>query len=210
MTTAVWAPPPVWSAPRDWVGETCFVICGGESVKGYRTLVPLLAGRVIAVKEAVYLRPDADVLFFAGEKPEVIAPPLLKRFRGLAAVVRGKGHPVFPDTVKRIGRTETHEAWSSDPTRVAGYDAGTSAINLAILRGATTIALIGYDMGGGRWFTGEHPHPMPHIPEARHRQHMQPLPSLAADAKAKGIRIVNCSPISRATWFEYQPLEAFL
>lgn len=210
MTTAVWTAPPIWSVPRAWAGERCFVLCGGESVKAQRALIPRLEGRVVAVKHGVLLRPDADVVFFAGERPAEIAPPLLAAFRGEHIVVRGRGHEVFPEHAKRIGRTETHEAWSDDPMKVAGFDAGTSAINLAILFGATEIVLIGYDMTGGRWFTGEVPHYLPNPPESDFARHMAPLASLAADASAKGLRIVNCSPVSRVTAFERQPLEAFL
>lgn len=208
--TSTWTAPPIWSVPRAWLGERCFVLCGGASLRAQRHLVPRLQGRVIAVKEGVLLRPDADVLFFAGEHPAVIAPPLLKRFTGTNIVVRGKGHPVFPESSKRVWRTMTHMAWSVDPTMVSGFDAGTSAINLAMLFGATEIVLLGYDMTGGRWFAGEHSHPVPVIPEADFTRHIAPLPALAADAKAKGIRIVNTSPTSRATCFEQQPLEAFL
>jgi hypothetical protein len=218
--TATWTQPALWSVPREWPGERCFVLCGGESVKAQRHLVPQLQGRVIAVKEGVLLRPDADVLFFAGERPEVIAPPLIRAFNDgeqtlteyfpRYIVVRGKGHPVFPLEAKRVWRTAEHLVFSTDPTMVAGFDAGTSAINLAILFGSTEIILLGYDMIGGRWFTGEYPHPLPVIPEVNHQRHMAPLPELAADAKRKGIRIVNCSPISRVTCFERQPLEAFL
>jgi hypothetical protein len=209
MTTATWAPPAVWSVPREWTGERCFVLCGGESLRAQRHLVPALKGRIIAVKHSVLLRPDADVLFFAGERPAEIAPSLLKAFRGTYVVVRGKGHPVFPDSAKRIWRTTTHERWSETTTEVAGYDAGTSAINLAMLFGVTEIIVLGYDMVGGRWFTGEIPHYLPNPIEAVVQQHLAPLPTLAADAVHKGIRIVNCSPISRAP-FEYQPLESFL
>ena len=63
---------------------------------------------------------------------------------------------------------------------------------------------------GARWFKGEWPHPMPIIPDLHFRRHMGPLAALAADATVKGIRIVNCSPISRVTAFERQPLEVFL
>lgn len=210
LAAPVWVAPPIWTVPREWAGERCFVLCGGASLKAQRHLVPQLKGRVIAVKEGVYLRPDADVLFFAGEHPGVIAPPLLKVFQGQYIVVRGKGHPVFPDHAKRVWRTTDHSKWSTDQTMVAGFDAGTSAINLAALFGATEIVLLGYDMTGGRWFAGEHSHPMPVIPDADFKRHMAPLPALAADAKAKGIRIVNCSPISRVTCFDRQPLEAFL
>lgn len=208
--TATWTAPPVWSVPKDWAGERCFVICGGESVNAQRSLIPQLQGRVIAVKEGIHLRPRADVVFFAGERPAEIAPPVLKAFRGELGVVRGKGHPVFPAWVKRVDRTPTHEVWSDDPTRVTGFDSGTSAISLAILFGATEIVVLGYDMQGGRWLNGEHHHFNPYPPESDFQRHMAPLPALAKDAKAKGIRIVNTSPSSRVTCFERQPLEAFL
>ncbi len=208
--TATWTPPAVWSVPPLWAGQRCFVICGGESVKAQRHLVPQLKGPVIAVKEGVFLRPRADVVFFAGERPAEIAPPVLQAFRGQMGVVRGKGHPVFPEWVKRVDRTPTHEAWSDDPTRVTGFDSGTSAISLAMLFGATEIVVLGYDMTGGRWFNGEIKHFNPYPAERDFQAHMAPLPSLALDAIAKGVRIVNVSPISRVTCFERASLEAFL
>jgi hypothetical protein len=210
MPTATWTPQVIWSVPREWPGERCFILCGGESLKAQRHLVPKLQGRIIVVKEGVLLRPDADVLFLAGEHPEIIAPPLIKKFRGKYVVVRGRGHPSIPEPAKRVMRPLVHEGLCDDPTLVSGYDAGTSAINLAYHFGATEIVLLGYDMGGGRWFAGEHPHPMPVIPEAHFRKHMEPLPWIAADARRKGVRIVNCSPISRVDCFDRQPLEAFL
>lgn len=207
---ATWVAPPIWSVPKEWPGERCFVLCGGESIKAQGAYIPRLQGRVIAVKHGVLLRPDADVLLFAGERPAEIAPPLLKAFKGQYIVVRGRGHQVFPSTAKRVGRPPTHERFCDDPTLVCGFDAGTSAINLAMHFGATEIILLGYDMKGGRWFTGKMAHYLPNPPESDFQRHMGPLPSLAADAKAHGIRIVNCSPISRVTCFEQQPLEAFL
>lgn len=206
--TAVWTAPPIWSVPREWPGERCLVICGGESVRAQRALISRWSGRIVAVKHGVLLRPDADVLFFAGERPAEIAPVCLEAFTGRYIVVRGRGHEAFPAESKRVWRTETHERWSDDPTMVAGFDAGTSAINLAMLFGATEIVVVGYDMTGGRWFNGEITHYLPQPPERDFQRHMAPLASLAADAAAKGVRIVNCSPISRVTCFERQPLEA--
>lgn len=207
---ASWTPPPIWSVPREWPGERCFVLCGGESLRAQRALVPQLRGRIIAVKHGVLLRPDADVLFFAGERPAEIAPLCLAAFRGRYIVVRGRGHAIFPPQAKRVFRPIRHEAWSRDPTMVSGFDAGTSAINLAIHFGAAEIILLGYDMTGGRWFNGEITHYLPQPPERDFQAHMAPLPALAEDAKALGVRIVNCSPGSRVTCFERQPLEAFL
>ncbi len=179
-------------------------------MKAQRYIIPRLTGRFIAVKEGVLLKPDADVVFFAGEHPQVIAPALLSAFQGTHAVVRGKGHPVFPDYVRRVWRTTEHTRLSEDPTEVAGYDAGTSAMNLAVLFGATEIVMIGYDMVGHRWFNGERSHPQPLIPEDRHSAHLAPLAQLAEDARAKGLTIWNASLVSKATMFPYRPLESFL
>jgi hypothetical protein len=218
-----WILPPVWTVPREWVGERCFVICGGESIRPIRKLIPLLKGRVIAIKEGVLVRPNADVLFLGGEKGPEIALPLIPKFTGTYMVVRGKSDQELPATVKRVTRTKHHGHLCDLPrpcvcgpgtgtggTHVSGYDSGTSAINLAYHFGATEIVLLGYDMQGGRWFAGEWPHPMPFIPEQHFQRHMVPLQAMAEDATRKGIRIVNCSPISRVTAFERQPLEAFL
>lgn len=210
MTATQWMAPPVWSVPKEWDGDRCFVICGGESVREQRHMIPKLQGRFIAVKHGVLLRPDADVLFFAGERPAEVAPPLLKAFKGKYIVVRGRGHEVFPPEAKRVMRPTTHDRLCDDPTLVCGYDAGTSAIDLAHHFGATEIVLLGYDMVGGRWFNGEIDHYLPNPPESDFKRHVGPLDSIAKDAIAKGIRIVNTSPISRVKCFEYQPLEAFL
>jgi len=205
-----WTPPEVWSVPKLWPNERCFVICGGESVRAQRGVIPHLPGPIIAVKEAVFLKPDADVLFFSGERPEDLAPRCLAQFLGRYLVVRGRGHRIFPASAKLVGRTVTHTAWSDDPTLVAGYDSGTSAINLAMLFGATEIVVLGYDMVGGRWFNGELPHFMPKPRESDFQKHLSVLPALAEDARRRGIRIINTSPISRVDVFEQAPLEQVL
>jgi hypothetical protein len=207
---AGWIPPERWSVPREWVGERCFIICGGESVKAQRKLIPQLKGRIIAVKQSVLLRPDADLLWFGGESMIELMTPLVPNFKGTYMAVRGKSCPGLPDSVKRVGRQKDHTTLSTDPTLVCGYDTGTSAINLAYHFGVSEVILLGYDMTGGRWFNGEIAHPMPVIPESHFSGHMAPLPKLAQDCKAKGLRVVNRSPISRVTCFEKQPLEAFL
>jgi len=201
---------PGWIVPREWPGERCFILCNGESLRAQRHLVPALRGRIIAIKEAVRLRPDADVLFVAAEREVDINPALFPLFTGRYIVARNKVPASYPASVKRICRTKNHSQLCDLPDHVCGYDCGTSAINLAFHFGATEIVLLGMDMTGHRWCNGEFAHPMPVIPEEHHRRHASVLPLIAADAKRRGIRIVNCSPISAVTCFERQPLEAFL
>lgn len=201
--------PAPWPIPREWVGERAFILCNGESVRAQRHLIPKLQGRIIAIKEAVRLRPDADVLFVAAE-PDLNIPGLIKLFTGRYVIARNKLPADYPDSVKRISRTKDHTRLCEKPDHVCGFDCGTSAINVAYHFGATEIILLGMDMCGDRWCNGEFFHPMPHIPSQHHRRHISVLPDIAKDAKRKGIRIVNCSPISAVTAFERQPLEAFL
>lgn len=201
-----WTLPATWRIPREWPGERCFILCTGESIGAQAALIPRLRGRVIAVKHGVLLRPDADVLFLAGEGNNDYAQPLIQRFTGTHIIVRSKVDATMPDTVKRITRTKDHTALCELPDHVAGLDSGTSAINVAYHFGAIEIVLLGYDMTGGHFCK----HPLQNPPEDHFRRHMSCLADLNSDARAKGIRIVNCSPTSAVTAFEKQPLEAFL
>ena len=206
MSVATLASPGLWSVPREWPGERCFVLCTGESIGPQAAMIKRLQGRVIAVKHAVALRPDADVLFLAGE-PE-IERPLLPIFHGTYVVMRRGKDSLgdMPHYVKRVTRTKDHAHLCDLPNHVCGLDSGTSAINLAYLFGATEIVLLGYDMRGGHFCK----HPLQNPPQQHFIRHQKPLAAFADDAKRKGIRIVNASPSSAVTAFEKQPLEAFL
>lgn len=202
--------PAPWAIPCEWPGERCFILCNGESIRTQRHLIPHLTGRIIAIKEAVRLRPNADVLFVAAEKTVDIVPDLLPIFTGQYVIARNKVPATYPAYVKRVSRTKDHSRLCDLRDHVCGYDCGTSAINLAYHFGATEIVLLGMDMQGDRWCKDEFAHPMPHIPRDHHARHSSVLPAIAQDAVLKGIRIVNCSPTSAVTCFEKQPLEAFL
>lgn len=181
------------------------MLCTGESLAEQKRVIPQLRGRFIAVKHAVLVKPDADVLFLSGEGTNEIARELIPKFTGTYVVVRQKVDATMPATVKRVTRVKDHSRWSELPDHVAGLDSGTSAINLAMLFGATEIVLLGFDMQGGHFCR----HPLQFPPESHFRRHMDVLPQLAADARAKGILIVNCSPITRVKCFERRPLEEF-
>lgn len=196
----------VWSVPREWEGERCFILCSGESIQAQAATIRRLTGRFIAVRHGVLLRPNADVLFFAGEGDgNSLNLPLLPAFTGTYVVCRSKMEGL-PSYVKCVTRTKDHEHLSELPTHVGGYDSGTSAIHLAHLFGATELVLCGYDMTGGHFC----PHPLRRIPLDHFRNHLKPLAAMAEDAKRKGVTIWNASKISKATMFPYRALETFL
>jgi hypothetical protein len=208
---STWTPPPIWPVPREWPGATCLVVCSGESVNAQREQIARFSGRVIAVKHGVLLRPAADVFFMSGEWTADIAAELLPAWQGRGlpgrhAIVRGRSCEGLDPIFRRVTRSKHHETLSDRPDHVTGYDTGTSAINLAYHFGATTIVLAGYDMTGGHFCK----HPLPFPPRDHFERHMKPLDGLNADARQKGIRIINVSPISAVTAFERGRLEDWL
>lgn len=203
------AQPDAWTVPLEWKGERCLIIAGGESVKEQESLIKAFRGRVVAIKQAVAIRPDADVMFIAGKDDGKVCAPFFPLFKGKYLIARGPYKDV-PKRTKVLRRTVDATRLSTDPTEVAGLDAGTSAINLAALFGASEILLTGYDMTGGRWLNGRYKHHLPFPPQRHFELHMAALPPFADDLKAAGIRVVNCSPISAVDVFEKRPLEEFL
>ena len=205
--TATWAPPKPWKVPREWNDERCFILCSGESIGPQAETIKKLKGRFIAVKHGVLLRPDADVLFLACDGPYTLWTPLIDMFRGKHIIARSRIYPEFERYgVKRITRSKDHTELCSLSDHVSGLDSGTSAINLAYHFGAREIVMLGYDMTGGHFC----PHPMQRPPTEHFVRHVQPLDELAKDCKRKGVRVVNCSPISKVRAFERRPLESYL
>lgn len=203
-----WTPPPTWAVPREWPDRTCLVVCSGESVGAQRDLIHRFIGPSIAVKHGVLLRPDATVFFMSGEWTATIASDLLPHWRGREkaghyAIVRGRSCEGLDPIFKRVTRSKHHETLSDLRDHVTGLDTGTSALNLAYHFGATTILLAGYDMTGGHFCK----HPLQFPPKDHFERHMRPLDGLNADARRKGIRIINVSPISVVTAFERGRLE---
>lgn len=201
-------PPPAWPVPRLWPNSTMLVVCSGESAGRQQDLIRRFHGPVIAVKHGVILRPDAQVFFTSGEWSADVAQSLLPKWQGKGqpdhfAIVRGRVAPDLDPCWFRVTRSKRHGTLSDRTDHVTGYDVGTSAINLAYHFGASTIVMVGYDMCGGHFCK----HPLQHPPMDHFRRHMGPLHDLNIDAKSKGVRIVNVSPISAVTAFERGKLE---
>lgn len=200
--------PPTWKIPRDWPGERCFILCSGESIGSQFETICKLKGRFIAVKHGVLLRSNADVLFLVGETtPPAYDADLISAFTGTHILMRGKWNALYDHYgVKRLTRTKDHTALCELRDHVSGYDAGTSAINIAYHFGATEIIMLGYDMRGGHFCQ----HPLQYPPESHFRRHIAFLRNLNQDALSKGVKIINCSPGSAVEAFEKRRLEEFL
>lgn len=196
---------PRWSVPREWEGERCFILGGGASLAEQAKQIPKLRGRVIAIKQTVLYRPDADVMLLASRDDPFVCRKFFDLYKGPRMVCRSN-YPGMPKRTLYLRRT-SEAAYSRDPQYVGGFDAGGSAINLAALFGAKEIILLGLDMCGGRWVKN---HPKPEIPEFHFGLHLQGLERMAPELKKDGIAVWNCSPISRIPFFPRRPLAHFL
>ena len=196
---------PKWTVPREWSDQRCFIVGGGASVQAQRSLIPKLRGRIIAIKQAVELRPNADVMLLSGRDDRLVCLPYFRLYRGPRIICRSN-YPGMPAGTLFLRRSK--EALSRNPQLVAGLDAGATAINLAALFGAKEIILLGLDMCGGRWVKN---HPtMPVIPQWHFDWHLQGLQRMAPELVRDGIRGINCSPISAIQCFDKRPLKEFV
>jgi len=198
--------------PHIWTDATCLVVCSGESAGKLQEQIRRFPGPVLAVKHGVLLRPDAEVFFVSGEWTRDIAAKLLPKWARrhdptARAYVRGRYCEGLDPIFQRVTRSKVHGTLTTLTDHVTGLDTGTSAINLAYHLGATTILLVGYDMAGGHFCK----HPLPFPPADHFARHMKPLAEMNADARSKGVRIVNCGgDLSAVTVFERGRLEDFL
>lgn len=92
-----------------------------------------------------------------------------------------------------------------------GNNSGYQAINLAYLKGAATIILLGFDMqhtGGKVHFFGDHPK---HLANGPAFNSILPLfNKLAEDLESAGVEVINCTRKTALTCFKRQDLETVL
>lgn len=62
-------------------------------------------------------------------------------------------------------------------------------------------------MTGGHWFRG---HPKPLTAKSTHIRHAEAIEGIGADLRELGVKVFNCSMISRLKCFEKRPLRDFI
>lgn len=173
---------------------------------------------ILAINDAYRIAPGADLCYFADSewwnwhkaKPDFIS------FTGEKCSIQNSGMNIEDGAVHLL-RNKNFPAngtgLSLDPEYlVTGGNSGYQALNLAVLAGAATIILLGYD---GRepakgkpthWF-GDHPRREPDSVFALYRKSFK---DGAKAIKAAGVRVINCSPDSAVDAFEKMELEQAL
>lgn len=180
------------AVPRLWPGEPFVVVGAGPSLLPQDKLEATAFCRVVAVNDA-YQAGYADVLYAADADwwrqqrttPDGQLPPL--KFTAQPSSLTYRPTAKLINVVKGYGI-------STDPSRVhSGGHGGHQAINLAVLLGASSIVLLGFDFQPGptgqHHFFGDHPN-RSHVNYSDKIRHFS---TLAADLAALDIPIVNCS-----------------
>lgn len=221
-----------------WRGRAAVLLAGGPSLteeqfEAVRVARETDGVRAIAINDSYLRAPWADVHYAADAKwhrwhTEGIEKPLIgltaadvrerwAAFAGQKCTAQSSAAAV-PDAVHVMRCREfsaqtiplLEPAISNDPTvLMSGRHSGFQALNLAILAGATTIILLGYDAKRGadgrpHWH-GDHPTPSP--ADATYPEFRRAFSAAENDIVAAGVRVINCSPGSAIESFPKMALE---
>jgi hypothetical protein len=159
---------------------------------------------VLAIKDAIRLAPDADVLYGCDGKwwrhygPTLPTATTILRYALQDPTDPARAPERFGATVLR----NTGElGLETDPTGLrTGRNSGYQAVNLAVHLGATRILLLGYDMRKGphgrqHWFTEPRPASYAEVhPPDKYERFLLCWPTIVAPLQALGIEVLNCTP----------------
>ena len=194
-----------WSVPREWPGETVFIIGGGPSVLG-QDLDALRGRRVIAINSSVHAMPWADILYFGDwrwwyeRENRTAATSFAGRVVTTSRMVPDRKVLVCRKTNPPGLALERHslmQKWTSL----------TAATNLAahLVGPGGSIIWLGADghiAADGR--THHHkPHPWPHRPGCYDKQHAD-LVTIVPSLRTLGIAGYNASP--GTAWTDLLPV----
>jgi hypothetical protein len=219
-----------------WSGQVAVVIGGGasltrEQVKAVEVNHAQSQCRAIAVNDAYLWAPWADVCYFADSHwwrwhTEGVAKPALgltaadvrdrfARFGGQKCSIQNSGANVADEAV-HIVRNRTFPAHgiglSDDPRAlITGRNSGFQGMNLAILAGAATVILLGFDgrpaPDGREHFHGGHPR---RTPAEAYPLYVDAMVAAHAAIAARGVRVINATPGSAIDCFDRMPLSVAL
>jgi len=152
----------------------------------------------IAINDAIYLMPWADILYSGDNRWWNHHGPQLMNFSG-ERLCAGRNNE-YSTMVPGIGGVGPFE---KDHVRFGG-NSGFAAINLALHRGASSLYLLGYDLGvtekdQATHFFGEHPKGLQI--DSPYEKWIQAFEVAAPSLSSFGARVYNCTPNSNLNCF---------
>ena len=167
---------------------------------------PLERCRVVAVNDAYRLLPYADILYACDDRWwRANIADIDQKFHGERwTTTRGRRGQRQERVAGRrklnLVGGHTSDTFSNDPAVVHyGSNSGFQAVNLALLKGAAKVILVGFDMrvvNGLRHFFGDHPDPLHN--RADYRDFIAPF---TRAAKSCRVPVVNATPDSALDCF---------
>lgn len=201
-------PIPFAKVPREWGGETAFIIAGGPSVAG-EDVSRLQGRRVIVVNSSYAVAPFADILFFGDSRWWIEHRARLAGFAGRMVTCSNGARG---DRLLHLRKVRPPPGITFDPGAVAmSRTSLQGAMNVAVHLGVARIVLIGADMQPARDGRSHHhqPHPWP-VRTGCWAEQMKDLRHAAAPLAERGVEVVNASPRSLITWWPQRRMEEVL
>jgi hypothetical protein len=199
----------------DWSQQTAVILAGGPSLTADQVMHVWACShdddpttKVIAVNRCYTLAPWADV-FYAGDYM------FWKKHIDRMKKVKGT-HTQFW-TQDRAAHEHFHLNYVKGVNREGlgigllhtGGNSGAQAINLAFHWGCRRILLLGMDMKEGpkgeKHWHGDHEKDL--VQKQTFAEWIHRFEKIAADLKARGCEVVNCSPGSALPWFRMSTIE---
>ncbi len=214
-----------WTIPKMWEGGQAWIIGGGSSMPRqfgiseevignvaskqdpitiYSDYLSLLHNEhVVGVNMAFMLGDWISVSYFCDSQFYRINKEAIDRFPNLKATcVNHLPRHLLPGTgnIKRLRRDNRYGLSNNREVICWNFNSGCAAINFAVHAGVKRILLLGFDMmpdqeGVTHWCQG-----FPLYTKATgpgvFKRFLRTFPSIAKDAKAMGVEILNVSPDS--------------
>lgn len=184
----------------DWSGQCAVIVASGESTQ--RAGVESTRDRVnvLAIKKNVEILPWAEVCYGCDAAWWNLNKGL-PDFKGVKIAHASTLFANYKD-MKRVHIEDRDEILVDEPLRIgSGGNSGFQAINLAVQFGATSIALVGYDMKGEHWY-GRNPLPMNNPAPSNFKRWLRGFRNAAPGLSKMGIEVVNCSDSSDIDCFQ--------
>lgn len=185
----------------EWAGETVAVVGSGPSLRQRDVDRLRRRARVIVVNDSWRLCSWADMLYAADHRWWQYHD-YVRQFQG-QRVTQQSGPKQWPAEAAANGLTvlqsRNNPGFSEDPAVIhTGSNSGFQAVNIALLRGASRILLLGIDLYGTHWF-GEHPPAL--RKNSPHAMFRKAFAEAAAQLDYSSVSVINCSLLSTLECF---------
>lgn len=187
---------------QDLVSRSVYIIGGGPSLRGFDFESLRGRGHVIAVNDAIFAAPFADTAFTIDIIWLANRVNALRHFGGeMIAAVPAEFDPVDAP-VRYVVRQQGADLSDNMGVVYTGDNSGFAALGMAMMRGASKIALLGFDMTGPGHFhagyTWRSRYGVRDYPQwARAFYHLNRI------ARERNTKIINCNRASGIRCFAY-------